>query len=192
LEVFGTPRPSGKESNHKQRQFVVGGGKVMTNSEQIVLAHSKGYRVTDDGRVLSAKGRERKTQKDKFGYPKFTFKMAARKTGHVRVHRLQVFQKFGESALLPGIHARHINGNPADASYVNMEIGTASENMMDIPKTVRVRKAATAALKYDLIAVRQFFAICKSRSKTMLQFGITSKGTLHNLLNRQQISLSIP
>jgi hypothetical protein len=162
------------------------------NNQAIVNAHQMGYKVTDDGRVLSPftgrerilwndKKRYRKLQTDIKGYLCFGIGKCASK---VMVHRLQAYQKFGNKIFEDGIQVRHLNGNSLDNSFDNIAIGTASDNMMDKPKALRVRQASLANKKHkDVLAIRAFYRTCNSYKKTMERFNISSKGTLHFILN---------
>ena len=82
---------------------------------------------------------------------------------------------------------RHLNGNEMDNSWDNIGIGTHSDNMMDMPKEVRVAKAKHASSflkKYNHENVRDFHQSAKSYKKTMEYFGIKSKSTLYSILNK--------
>ena len=82
---------------------------------------------------------------------------------------------------------RHVNADRGDFSWDNILIGTHSQNMMDIPEHIRLAKALHATShvrKYDKGEVRKFYNGCKSYKKTMEQFDISSKGTLHFILNK--------
>lgn len=102
-------------------------------------------------------------------------------------HRLQAYQKYGNLIFNSKIVVRHLNGNPLDNSYKNILIGSHSDNMMDIPKKVRLQKSlyATSFIrKHDKTEVREFYNTCKSYKQTMEKFNISSKGTLHFILNK--------
>lgn len=103
------------------------------------------------------------------------------------VHRLQAFQKYGENLFDSGMEVRHLDGNKENNSYDNIVIGTHSENMRDIPEAIRYSKALYAAsflIRHDKIKIRQYhFNNGSSYKKTMAEFNITSKGTLHFILN---------
>ena len=60
----------------------------------------------------------------------------------IPVHRLVAFQKFGEEALVEGIHTRHKDGNSLNNLDENIVLGTATDNAMDRPKEARQKHAA--------------------------------------------------
>lgn len=57
---------------------------------------------------------------------------------------------------------------------------------MDIPKQVRIKKSLHASSflkKYENDEVKKYYNKTKSYKKTMSKFNISSKGTLHYILN---------
>lgn len=159
----------------------------MTNhSKDILAAHAAGYRVSKTGEVIGPSGEVRVPNGNR-KYYSFTFKRpGTRETGHVAVHRLQAFQKFGDAALVEGIHVRHLDSNSRNNADDNIAIGTPQQNMLDKPESVRRAaslKASAAHKKHDHSAIKEFFAKCRSYAQTMREFGITSKGTLHFIIN---------
>lgn len=106
----------------------------------------------------------------------------------VYIHRLQAYQKFGDKIYQPGIQVRHMNSNLYDNSFDNIEIGTGSDNIMDIPKSVRTRCASNANKKYsDEIAsqIRSLHKQGKSYKELMKRFNISSKGTISSIVNKR-------
>ena len=119
------------------------------NQRIVKFAHLNGYRVREDGSVVAPSGRARKCCADKKGYLSTSItidKLIGRKTScrRLMVHQLAAYQKFGDAAFEHGIMVRHLNGIPSDNRKENIAIGTASDNMMDMPKSERVRKAQKA------------------------------------------------
>jgi hypothetical protein len=109
------------------------------------------------------------------------------KTTKIYAHRLQAYKKFGDAMFEDGIMVRHLDGNPANNSWDNIEIGTQSDNMMDIDADIRLAKALHAtsfARKHDKETIRAFYREHNSYKKTMEHFNISSKGTLHFILNK--------
>jgi len=107
------------------------------------LASNLGYQVDKHGNCFSPKGKKVGylcTTKD---YYCVKVTVTGRLQCHVPIHRLQAYQKFGESIFEDGIHVRHLNGIPTDNSWNNIAIGSASDNMMD--KTPEVRQSAALA-----------------------------------------------
>lgn len=146
-------------------------------------AYLKGYRVTSEGVPLSKRG----CIKPRIGTNGYMF-ISVRFSSNVKkieIHRLQAFQKYGEKLFEKGVQTRHLNGDRLDNSWDNIAIGTQSENMMDIPKHIRVAKALFASSKlrkYNKLEVIEYYNTTKSYSKTMIKFNISSKGTLHYIL----------
>lgn len=143
-----------------------------------------GYRVLSNGNAVNKKG-------DKVGsYNRDYAHLTARNNGvwiRCKIHRLQSFQKYGKKMYEEGIMVRHLNGEKHDNSWENIAIGTLSQNMMDIPEDIRLAKALYATSfvrKYDKKDVKLFYEKCKSYKKTMKEFNISSKGTLHYILNK--------
>jgi len=117
--------------------------KLSLRSRYLLYAVEKGYHADDKGIVFSPYGRILKLQLTNDGYYSFTVKKYGRSVG-VKVHRLVAYQKYGDAMFEEGIVVRHLNGNPLDNSKDNIAIGTASDNMMDKSKEVRVAMATKA------------------------------------------------
>lgn len=152
--------------------------------EKEQIAQSRGYFVSELGVLLNKNGIQvgnissngRITAKLRHNKGFITFS----------AHRLQAYQKYEESMYSKGIEVRHFNGDPLDNSWNNILIGTHQQNMMDIPEQVRIKKALHATSfvrKYDKEVVKKFYNNCKSYAKTMKEFNISSKGTLHFIIN---------
>lgn len=157
-------------------------------NRDVVLASRKGYRVTPEGVLLGVNGKPKKAQLHN-GYFGFSIRRADRSFGHVKVHRLQAYQKYGEQAFAPALQVRHWDGNSQNNSAANLILGTPLENHYDKPEEVRVRTqqmASAAATKHNHPKVQAFFAGCRSYAQTMREFGISSKGTLHFILNNSK------
>lgn len=163
---------------------VANGGGTFSRIEEV--AHSKGYRVTDDGRVLNPIGRQLAAHPDRCGYPQFNVGESK-----CRVHRLSAFQKFGDAIYREGICVRHLDNNSGNPRPDNLILGTNSDNMMDVPAEVRLRKARAAAAlitKHDHVEVVAFHQTSRSYRATMERFGIRSKGTLNFILKQSHAS----
>jgi len=151
-------------------------------------AFDKGYRVTKEGSLLNPNGEVIGTEKDK-GYICTTMRFNG-SFKRLMAHRLQSFQKHGIKIYENGIVTRHLNGNPLDNSWDNIAIGTYSDNMMDVPKEERVKRAIHAASfckKYNNDEVINFYENCRSYKKTMENFNISSKGTLNHILKNRVV-----
>ena len=151
--------------------------------EEIVT--KRGYLVTEDGILLNPKG-FKIGHIDKQGYIQTSVRIN-KKVVIFYAHRLQAFQKYGSKLFANDIVTRHINGNSLDNSWNNIVIGSHSENMMDIPEQIRIKKAKYASSfikKYNDVEVIEFYNTFKSYKKTMDMFGISSKGTLNYILKK--------
>lgn len=152
-----------------------------------IYFYKKGYRVTDSGSVINPKGETISGYKHRNGYFGINAKIDS-KDVTCNVHRVQAFQKYGMDLYEEGIVVRHLDGNKENNSFDNIAIGTYSDNRMDIPEHIRMRTALYATSftrKYDKTEVKEFHENNgRSYKKTMEYFGITSKGTLHYILNK--------
>lgn len=145
---------------------------------------SRGYVVSEEGQAYNKNG-DKVGSTCKKGYQMICIKIGKRNK-NVRVHRLQAYQKYGGKIYDEGMMIRHLDGDPSNNSWDNIEIGTASDNMMDIPEQIRIKRAKHAASvfkKYDNDAIKDFHKKDRSYKKTMEEFGISSKGTLNYILN---------
>ena len=109
--------------------------------EEIVA--KRGYVVTEEGVALNSKG-FKVGYTNSVGYTEIKIKLD-KKSVSINVHRLQAFQKYGEKLFISGTVTRHLNGNPLDNSWENIVIGSHSENMFDIPKQIRIKRAIYAS-----------------------------------------------
>lgn len=76
---------------------------------------------------------------------------------------------------------RHLDGNSLNNKEENIEIGTSSDNMFDIPEKVRIKKSALANRIYsnELIKqIRRDKELGLSYKDLMKKYNIKSKGTL--------------
>lgn len=147
------------------------------------IASKRGYVVTEDGILLNPNSVE--IGYNDSGYITTSIRIKG-KSKHLKAHRLQAYQKYGDSLYEDGVVTRHLNSNSEDNSWDNIIIGTQSDNMMDIPEQIRIKKALHATSfvrKHNKKEIKKFHSIDNSYRKTMDEFGITSKGTLHYILN---------
>ena len=151
-----------------------------------IIAKKRGYTITPDGTVYSPKGNIVGTYgKSKYKY--FSFRIDG-KIIKVYFHRFQAYIKFGDALYEDNILVRHLDGNCLANSYPNIEVGTNSDNTMDIPKEVRVNKASNANKKYSDELVHLIKCDKKagmSYKDLMLKYNISSKGTLSYIINNR-------
>ena len=150
------------------------------------IAYNKGYRVSKSGKCLNPNGEEISRNNNGKDYYVFSLRNNG-KILKIGIHRLQAYQKFGDSIYNKGMQVRHLNGNSLDNSICNIEIGTGSQNMMDRSSEDRLKHAILASshiVKFDHSRVKAFYNKCKSYKKTMIEFDIKSKSTLHNIVTK--------
>lgn len=153
----------------------------MTREE---ISISKGYKINKEGIVFNKTNNKVKGWLNSDGYKMFSIR-EGQKILKVSFHRLQAYTKHGKDLFKKGIVTRHLNGIKTDNTYDNITIGTQSQNMMDIPKDIRLKNALHATSyvrKYDKKEVFDFYNECRSYKKTMAKFDISSKGTLNYII----------
>lgn len=153
-------------------------------------AFNKGYRVRHDGVVTSPKGKVLKLQPFNKIYLSFGIRFK-KKPRRIPVHRFVAFTKYGLIALTSDC-VRHLDGNSKNNSFDNIEIGTNSDNMFDVPYSVRRKRSIIGShkqwMKWDdseVPKIKKFYTETRSYKKTMDKFGILSKSTLHNILHNR-------
>lgn len=153
--------------------------------ESLLLAFNKGYRISKEGLIVNPSGILLKGTIIKNikrpDYRSLSIKLEGKKVP-LKVHRLQAYQKFGEKIFEEGIVVRHKNGNSLDNSWDNILIGTASENMLDIPKEDRRNNASHP--KHDHISIISDYKSGLNYQEIMLKYNISSKGTVSYIINK--------
>ena len=152
-------------------------------NDAVVIAYTKGYRVLDNGVVKSHMGTLRKTI-NHGGYEKVNVDIGNSKKFPVPVHKLQAYQKFGEEVFHEDVQVRHLDGDSTNNESDNISIGSASDNAMDKPESLRKSQARRAShSSKDIISVETWLMVDEhqrggcSYSELSLIFGI-SKSTL--------------
>lgn len=167
---------------------------VNKQKEALLKVIESGYKVVD-GNVINPDGQLRMLRIDTRGY--YVFSMKINGVSHalnVDVHRLVAYQKYGDELFEKGIEVRHLDGDKLNNSPDNIALGTHSQNMMDIPKEQRLNISINAARKNrrfndnDMMNIRMDHEKLKSYKKVMNKWGITSKGTLHYILNTKYVT----
>lgn len=149
------------------------------------IAKDRGYRIDENGDVFSP-SMKLNLMKNAGVYLFFTIRVNE-KCYKVMAHRFQAYFKYGDNMFEKGIVVRHLNGNSMDNSIDNIAIGTQSDNMMDIPKELRIahsQKAGDAVRIYDHEAVYKYYLQTKSYKKTKEEFNIRSKSTIHAIISK--------
>ena len=159
------------------------------NRYEIIL-FDKGYRVNDLGEVINPKGDKIMCSEHSKGYRCIGHRINGGKS-NIPVHRLQAYIKFGNKIYTKGLVVRHLDGDKLNNSYKNIELGTYSDNRMDMPEEDRKRLAQLAADTqkiYDHNDVYKFYCKNPSYKAIMNHFGIKSKSTLSNILKKMEKS----
>jgi hypothetical protein len=153
------------------------------------IAYEKGYYVDKYGNVFNIYNKKRKIYLDsKKNYYIFSLRFG-NKIMCCYVHKLVAYQKFGDIIYESNYDIRHLNNNKIDNSWNNINFGTKSQNMMDTPKEERQKHAKHASsfiIKYEANEIIDFYNKCRSYKETMNHFNISSKGTLHYILNKRK------
>lgn len=159
------------------------------------LAYDKGYRVLDNGSVrgitkfLKLQIRTNKFKQNNKIYQLYKFSIRSDKGKRIEVfvHKLQAYQKFGNAVFQKNIEIRHLDGNSLNNTPENISIGTSSENTLDIDPKIRHKNAINASTQIRKFTDQEMTVIKNfhngSYKKTMEKFNISSKGTLHYILN---------
>lgn len=157
-------------------------------TENLIIAYDKGYRVLQNGDVISHLNKKIRLNKKTVGYLKFNI-YHKNKIITIFVHQLQAFQKFGEKKYKNSEAVRHLNGDKLDNSYKNIDVGTHRQNSMDIPESVRYSRSLYANSfleKYDRDKVVDFYLESgRSYKKTMEKFNMPNPSSLHFILKKQ-------
>ena len=158
------------------------------------LAAKLGIRITSDGKTITRPDGSIIKQ-TLFGNGYYNFGFGPKKDRKkCRVHRFNAWFKFGDKIYDPNIVCRHLDGNPLNNHWDNLALGTQSDNMNDRPADVRRAHAwATSrhAMKHDHVAIIEFYRV-HGFNKTMVEFGISSKGTLSFIINKTQTASPVP
>jgi hypothetical protein len=124
----------------------------VTIKEAIKIAFEKGYRVTEDGRLIGIKGNELKVKKrGNQRYPTFSVNVGSLTSSGVYgipIHKFAAYCFYGDEVFEEGVVVRHLNGDTEDISKENILLGTYSDNERDKPVEVR-KKAAKIARSHQ-------------------------------------------
>lgn len=156
----------------------------MKENRQVFIikeAYNKGYRINKQEIVLNTLNKELKPNIKKTGYYTFSIRINGR-VSNVFVHKLQAYQKYGNTLFNNDIVVRHYNGNSLDNSEDNILIGTQSDNMMD--KSEINRKLDASNPKYNHEDILKSKEEGLSYSEIMLKYNISSKGTISFIVNK--------
>ena len=162
-------------------------------NEFVRLAYEKGYRVIN-GEVISpftGKPRKLRVHTHKSGYKKYLFTIGEKgKSSYpVEVHKLLAYQKYGDRIFDPEVEIRHLDNNSLNNSEDNIDIGSKSQNKFDMPEGQRRELSINASVVNRKFTDAETNTIRRyhngSYKDTMEMFDISSKGTLHYILNTE-------
>lgn len=121
---------------------------MTTIRKAIYIAYERGYRVTEDGRLINAEGRELVVKRrGKQRYPTFSLNdKRISKSGvfGIPVHRFAGYCFYGDKIFNKDLVLRHLDANTENISKENLVLGTHSDNNLDKPKSTRIRAAKKA------------------------------------------------
>jgi hypothetical protein len=157
-------------------------------------AYEKGYRYIS-GCVVSPHGKKIALSLTPTGYLKFSIRVGSRSDGTsqrkaVMVHRLVAYQKYGKM-IYGRLVARHKDGNKQNNEPDNIFLGSQKQNMQDIAKEDRMEKAIVAATSIRRFTDTEIQEIRNNHTtykETMQRYGIKSKGSLWEILNRDYVT----
>lgn len=156
----------------------------------IIDAYKKGYRVNEQGQLVSPKGSIRSSREGKNGYLQINHHVGKSQMV-LSIHRLCAYQKFGDIVFATDC-VRHLDGNKKNNSPSNIEIGTFSDNCLDIPKEKRIRYAKNASSHQTtyrsesvINEIKEYYKRTGSYKLTKQKYGIASSGSLWYILNKR-------
>lgn len=159
---------------------------MYSRNEEVMF--SNGYTVDKHGRLFNKLGVEVIGSVDNRGYRATGMRTPDNRVVRVYFHRMVAYAKFKNKIYQNGTVVRHLDGNPLNNSWDNIDIGSYSDNMMDIPKSIRVEKARLANMKYDNDMVNMIKDLRSKGLKytdIMAKTGIPSKGTISHIINHR-------
>lgn len=162
------------------------------SNNAIIEAFEKGYRVVAGEVISPYKSEPLKPWPDERGYMVFAIRDSRNKITNIHIHRMVAYQKYGNALFEVGIETRHLDNDYLNNFEDNIAIGTHTENMQDIPKDLRLKKAIHTSKHIrkftddEVAQIRKFHK--GSYKETMDRFNITSKGTLHHILTHKYVT----
>lgn len=118
---------------------------TIPSKKSAVIAAEKGYRVEENGDVISPKGRKRKPYLTRRGFYTFSLRLPGRKQTNVSVHQLVAFQKYGMDYVESDLEASHVDGDLKNNAWDNIKWGTHKDTMNRREPEVRQAHAQLAA-----------------------------------------------
>jgi len=156
----------------------------------MIRAYNDGYRVVNQV-IYNPRGKILKGSVNNRGYRAFK---PYKESLNIPVHRLVAYQKYGSKMFDSGIEVRHLDNDKSNNSNSNIGLGTHADNMLDIPEEVRRENAIKASNKIrkftnrEVALIRKDHQVMRSYKDVMSLWGISSKGTLHHILNNKYVT----
>jgi hypothetical protein len=158
-------------------------------NENVRRFYGLGYIPEDGGKLKSPKGRYLSLTIDNNNY--YYWQTRDRDTGYqprVYYHKIVAYHLYGEKVFQEGVVVRHLNGNSLDNSFINIAIGSAHDNWMDVPENIRQKISDCGALvqrKLDKQKLNEFYTDRSNGmtyKKLMEKYGI-AKSTVSYIVN---------
>lgn len=163
-------------------------------NESIREAKRKGYYVDKNGNVFSNQ-KQLALRTPKSNRKQFTIRMDGERVT-IPVHKFVAYLKFSKKCFEDGIEVRHLDNNSLNNSWENIEIGTHSENQLDISSEIRKKRATYASQKIRKFTDDEVVKIKQDRAngftyKMLCEKYNTKKGTLSYLFNQSDYGKKI-
>lgn len=167
---------------------------VKSQSDRGILeAFDQGYTVNESGELISPSGSISKLSLSSNGYlSRKIWVEALQKRVQFSFHRFVAYCKFGNCLFEDGIQVRHLDGNKLNNCWDNIEIGTQSQNTLDIPSEIRdfntTIAAKKAGLKLRKLSCDQVTNLRQDRENGMTysqlsdKYGGLSYGTIYSIV----------
>jgi ribosomal protein S6E (S10) len=156
--------------------------------QRVLIAYRKGYRVDEDGEVISPHSGERMKATANTGHKsprrRFTLRIENGPNGTypVKVHQLAAYQAMGDEMITSKLMVCHRDENELNNRMENLYLGTQSNNMMDQEESVRIKRAKHAAKAQRKLSNEQVAQLREDREKLGM--------TLKQLKDKYKLAIS--
>ena len=134
--------------NFKDSEALVVNGKVASKlSKNLIRFFQLGYWFDHESNSIRGFNFSKKIDRIYKGqsYPQFALNYNGR-CRTLPVHKIIAIQKFGIAHLFEGLDVRHLDDDPMNMGFENIEIGTRSQNIMDMSPNRRSLRATNGGL----------------------------------------------
>lgn len=158
----------------------------------VVEAYKAGFRIKNN-QAFSPAGRIIKPRISTSGYLIFDFRFPVslfpRKKVIIPFHSLVAYEKFGEKFLDLSLVVRHLDGDSQNNAFANIELGTQSQNTLDIPMSDIRKRLLKKSWKNRKLTNEQIVQIKIDRKSGMTYLQLSAKyglakSTLSFLFNK--------